>query len=175
MTVEIPEFVLAEGNVKAMFVPTVASMVAPDASTILADGIDISCFLMPDWAGPSAAQNLGDSRRFCSRQTFQQGGRTTWSIAPLSYTYLPQELGTPGHAGNEVYEALAAGNTGVVIIGYGIDPAANFAAGDIADLFPVECLAQTKPANGSDEFAPLIVTQTLAVSGVVALDSVFVA
>lgn len=174
MTVEIPDYVQAEGNVKAFFVPTVASFTSPDASSIEAAGVDISCFLMPDWDGPTAAQNTGEQRRFCSKQTFDVLGRVKWTLSPLMYTYLPQALGTPGDPANAMYEALAPGNEGVVIIGYGLNPADAFAAGDVVDLFPVECGAQMKPARGADEFAPLTVTQTLAVNGIAVFDSVMV-
>lgn len=174
MTVEIPEWVPAEGNVKAVFVPTVASMTGPSAATVNA-GVDVSCFLMPDWDGPGGTQNKGEQRRFCSRETFDVLGRTKRSVSALTYTYLPQELGTPGHDGNELYEALTPGNTGILVVGYGIDPADPFAAGDIADLVPVVVGARVKGARGSDEFAPLTVTQELGVSGSVAEDSEFVA
>lgn len=169
MTVTIPESVTAEGNVKAVFVPSVANPAAPTV-TELNGGTDVSCFLMPDWDGPTATQNTGEKRRFCSRETFTSLGRVRWEIAPLSYTYLPQQLGTPGAAGNEVYEALAAGNTGYLYLGYGIEPEADFEESDIADGFPVECGAQSKPPRGADEFAPLTVTQTLAVSGPAQID-----
>lgn len=170
MTVEIPEWVAAEGNVKAVFVPTLASVTAPSVAVVNA-GVDISCFLLPDWDGPSGTQNKGEQRRFSSKETFDVLGRTKNSVAPLSYTYLPQELGTPGHAANELYEALAPGNTGFLVVGYGIDPAVPFAAGDIVDVVPVEAGVRNKSARGSDEFAPLTVTQELGVTGTVAEDS----
>lgn len=166
MTVEIPESVTAEGNVKAIFVPTLAT----DSAALLNAGVDISCFLMPDWDGATPAQNTGDDRRFCSKQTFDRLGRVKWTLAPLTYTYLPQELGTPGHAANAVYEALAEGNTGLVFIGYGLDPAVDVVASDIGDIMPVACGVQGKAARGADEFAPLTVTQTLAVTGIVRQD-----
>lgn len=171
MTISIPESALAEGSVKAVFVPTAAT----DSAALINAGVDISCFLMPDWDGPTPTQNTGESRRFCSRESFQRLGRTTWAIPALSYTYLPQQLGTPGHAANAVYEALAAGNEGILYIGYGIEPSDDFAATDVVDRFPVECGTQGKPARGADEFAPLTVTQTLAVIGPVDQDVVLAA
>lgn len=171
MTVSIPESVLAEGNVKAVFVPTLASLTTPSAAVLNA-GVDVSCYLMPDWDGPTAAQNTGDQRRFCSRQTFTQLGRVTWSVAPLVYTYVPQD---PGGDGNEVYDALAEGNEGFLVIGYGIDAADDFAATDLVDVFPVQAGVQVKGVRGADEFAPLTVTQTLAVTGLVNQDSVVAA
>lgn len=168
MTVTIPDSVLAEGNVKAVFVPTLATV---SAATLNA-GTDISCYLMPDWDGPTASQNTGDSRRFCSRETFQRLGRKTWTIPPLVYTYDPQ---TAAGVPNEVYDALTEGNEGFLVVGYGIDPADAFVATDLVDVFPVECGVQVKNARGADEFAPLTVTQTLAVTNTVRQDAPVVA
>lgn len=168
MTVTIPNSITAEGNVKVVFVPTIAGA-APTAAE-LAAGTDISCFLMPDWDGPSAAQSTGDDRRFCSRQTFDRLGRVKWTISELSYTYDPQAAtSTPE---NKVYLALATGNTGKLCIAYGVNPAVAIAAAKKVDMFPVTCGQQDKKARGSDEFAPLTVKQTLAVTGLAVLDAV---
>lgn len=168
MTVSIPDSVLAEGNVKVVFVPTLASVTA----AALNAGVDISCYLMPDWDGPTASQNTGESRRFCSRESFQRLGRTSWSIAPLIYTYGPQE-----DAGeiNAVRDALAQGVEGFLVVGFGIEPSEDFATGDFVDIFPVEAGTQVKNPRGADEFAPLTVTQTLAVTNVVRQDVAVVA
>jgi hypothetical protein len=172
MTVTIPESVTAEGNVKAVFVTAIVAPVNTPSPTELNGGVDISCYLMPDWDGPTATQNTGEDRRFCSRETFTRLGRNQWEISPLVYTYLPQELGTPGDAANEVYEALPPNETGYLVVSYGKDPATTFAAGDIVDVFPIEAGVQVKQARGTDEFAPLTVTQALAVTGVPELDAV---
>ena len=169
MTVTIPESVTAEGNVKAVFVAAIADVDSPTVAE-LTGGVDISCYLMPDWDGPTATQNTGEDRRFCSRETFTRLGRNQWEISPLVYTYLPQELGTPGNAANDVYEALPPDTTGFLVIGYGFDPSDAFAAADVVDTFPVEAGVQVKQARGTDEFAPLTVTQALAVTGVPSLD-----
>lgn len=167
MTVSIPDSVLAEGNVKVVFVPTLASVTAPTAVALNA-GVDISCYLMAEWDGPTPTQNTGESRRFCSRESFQRLGRTTWAIPPLTYTYGPQD-----DAGeiNAARDALAPDTEGYLVIGYGLDPAEDFTAGDFVDVFPVECGVQAKPARGADEFAPLTITQTLAVTSTVSQDS----
>ena len=169
MTVTIPESITAEGNVKAAFVAAIADLDEP-TPTEANGGVDISCYLMPDWEGPTATQNTGEDRRFCSRETFTRLGRNQWEISPLVYTYLPQELGTPGNAANDVYEALTPDTTGFLVIAYGKDPSAAFAADDIVDVFPIEAGVQVKQAVGTDEFAPLTVTQALAVTGVPSLD-----
>jgi hypothetical protein len=167
MPVEIPPSVLAEGNVKVVFVPTLASVTAPTAVALNA-GVDISCYLMPDWDGPTATQNTGSSRRFCSREDFQRLGRVSWTVPPLVYSYGPQD--DTGEI-NAAREALAAGVEGFLVVGFGIAPDEDFAASDKVDVFPVEAGVQVKQARGADEFAPLTITQTLAVTGTVAQDS----
>jgi|GEM_PF-5855444 len=174
MTVTIPESVTAEGNVQALYIPAAADPTAPTPAEITA-GTDVTCFLMPDWDGPSATQNTGEDRRFCSRQTFTRLGRTQWEVSPLIYTYLPQELGTPGDAANAVYELLAPDTTGFLVLAYGADPAVALTTGDVVDIFPIAAGIQSKQVRGSDEFAPLTVTQSLAVTGVPSLDSVVTA
>lgn len=165
MTVTIPASVTAQGNVKVVFIPSMAGA-APTAAE-LAAGTDITCFLMPDWAGPTATQNTGADARFCSTQTFTRLGRVSWEIAPLSYTYDPQTgVGAP----NLAKTALAAGATGLVVIAYGVSPAVAIVATKKVDIFPVKCGVQDKKATGSDEFAPLTITQTLAVTGIVLQD-----
>jgi hypothetical protein len=170
MTAEIPEFVTAEGNVKAAFVTTIANLAAPTATELNA-GQDISHHLMPDWDGPGGEQSTGDQRRFSSRQTFQVLGRTSRNVSPISYTYLPQMLGTPGSDGNEVYEALVPGTEGFLVTGYGVDPDGVWAASDVVDILPVECGERFKGARGEDEFAPLTVMQSFGVKGVITEDS----
>ena len=174
MSVTIPESVEAEGRVKAVFVPALADPTSPTVTEATA-GTNVSCFLMPDWDGVTPTQNTGEDRRFCSRQTFTRLGRVQYEVAPLMYTYLPQQVGTPGNEGNEAYEALAEGNTGFLIMAYGVDAEGDLSADDIVDVFPVECGVQGKQARGSDEFAPLTVTQTLVVRGPAQLDVALVA
>ncbi|MDR6117273.1 hypothetical protein QE370_000457 [Aeromicrobium sp. SORGH_AS981] len=171
MTLTIPESAIAEGNVYGVYVPTLAT----DSAATLIAGINLSNFLMPDWDGATPNQNTGEDRRFSSRQTWAKFGRTSWEIAPLVYTYLPQQLGTPGHAANKVYEGLAPGNKGWLGLGYGILPTKTLAANDIFDFFPVECGVQGKQARGQDEFSPLTVTQRLIVTGPARLDRKLVA
>lgn len=162
MTVSIPESVPAEGNVKVLWAPVLADPAAPTVAELDA-GTDISCYLMPDWEGPTAEQNKVAQRRFCSKQSFDVLGRTAWTISQLEYTYDPQ--GEANDEANLVYTALKEGNTGHLVIGYGIDPARDFAAGDTVDTFPVATGVQVGRTTGEDEGSPLTIRQELAVSG----------
>lgn len=171
MTIEIPE-VFAEGNVRAAFIPSIANLATGPTVAEITAGVLIGPYLMPDWDGFTGTQNKGESRRFSSREVYQRFGRTAHTIAPLSYTYNPQQLGTPGAPGNEVYEACAEGNLGYLVLGYGLlaedevtGEALPFEANDIITFAPAECGEQFESSRGADEFAPLTVMQELIVKG----------
>ena len=167
MTVSVPESVTAEANVKAAFIPAIANLATGPTVAEMTAGIIISGYLMPGWAGFTGTQNKGSDPRFNSRQVFERFGRTSHEVAPLIYTYLPQELGTPGHVANKVYETLAEETTGYLVLGFGLDAELNaaFVAADVTDFAPVTCGEQFKQSAGADEFAPLTVTQELVVTG----------
>lgn len=177
MTSSIPESTGAEGNVKAAFIPAIANLATGPTVAEMAAGVLIGTYLLPGWEGFTGSQNKGEDRRFASRQVFQKLGRTNHEVAPLSYTYVPQELGTPGYAANEVYETLAEDTTGYLVLGYGLDAEldAPFIATDVVDFAPVTCGEQFKASVGSDEFAPLPVTQELVVTGLKVKDRVIAA
>jgi hypothetical protein len=170
MTVVIPESVTAEGNVKVAFVPAIASKSAPTVAELTATGaVDLSCYLMPDWGGISADQNKGESRRFCSTESFDQLGTIKRSIGDIVYTYLPQATGTD--PANKVYTALQKGTKGYLVIRYGLPSTTAFAAAQKVDLIPVEMGARSKAVAGSDEFAPLTVSQGIGATGVLVEDA----
>lgn len=171
MTVVIPASVTAQGNVNAVFVPAIANTSAPTTAEINAAGaVDLSCYLMPDWAGVTADQNKGEDRRFCSTESFDRLGTVKRTIADIVYTYLPQ--GTSAVAGNKVYTALPKGATGYLVIRYGLPTTTAFAAAQKVDIIPVQMGARSKSVQGTDEFAPLTVTQGIGATGVLVEDAV---
>lgn len=174
MTVVIPESVTAEGNVKVAFIPAGAD---PTAFTLAelnaATGVDLSCFLMPDWGGVTADQNKGESRRFCSTESFDRLGTIKRSIGDIVYTYLPQ--GDNTDPGNKAYTSLPKGTTGFLVLRYGLPAGDAWAADQKYDTVPVEMGARSKSATGSDEFAPLTVTQGIGATGVLVEDGVVAA
>lgn len=168
MTVEIPESVTAQGNIRAAFVPAIANPAVGPTTTEMQAGILLSLFLDPDWAGFTGTQSKGERRRYGSRQTYQRLGRTAHEAAALVYSFVPQKLGTPGAPGNKVYETLAEETKGYLVLGYGLDAELDepFEANEIVDYALVECGEQFKQGGGgNDEFADLMVQQELVVIG----------
>lgn len=174
MTLTIPESHTSEGNIRATFVPTLASTSAPSAATLNgATAVNLSSFLMPGWGGIQSEQNTGQDRRFGSKEGFNRLGRITRSLGQLVYTWLPQAISTD--AGNKAYTGLAAGTTGFVVFGFDKSPATAWAASDKAWVVPVECGVQNPDSAASDEFAPLTITQTLGVTGTIVTNAVLAA
>lgn len=166
MTLSIPESDTAEGNVKVTFIPgAIADLeaVTPTEANNAAN-VALDVFMLQGWAGLTSNQNTGQDRRFASKEGFDRLGRSTRSLAPLQYTDKPQETGSD--PGNKAKTALAEGTTGYVMIGRGKDPADTWADDDQYVILPVECGVQNPDVTGSDEFAPLTITQTLGVTGI---------
>lgn len=162
MTVVTPDGVQAEGHVKVAFVTTLAAPAAPTAAECTG-ATDLSGYIKGGTFNPTAEQNTGDDRRLATTESFQVLGRVTRGLDDISYVYDPQNT-TPSE--NEAYTDLAEGQTGYLIVRWGLAATAAFAATQKVDVIPVECGAQRKqgPAE-NDEFARLIVTQKLGVTG----------
>jgi hypothetical protein len=166
MTATVPEWVSANATVAAWFVPAiVASSGAPTAAEITA-GVKLTCYLPTPWEGITAEQAKGEQTRMCLNESFEVLGKTSYSVADMTYTYVPQELGTPGEDGNEVYEELVPGTLGFVVVRYGLAHETAHAAAQIVDSLAVQVGTQNKATTGSDEFAPLVVTSGFSARGI---------
>jgi hypothetical protein len=112
-------------------------------------------------------QNTGEGpRKLGSKFVPQENGVTTYPAVEIEYSYLPQELGTPGTAGNEVYEALEPGEQLTAVVLNGIDGDKDpLVAGDIADVYLVEAGVRRKGETGDGEFDQLSTKQNLVIVG----------
>lgn len=169
MSVVFPEGIVAEGNVKVAFVPTVSDPSAPTVIEVAA-GVDLSGYITAGQFTPSGEQARGENRRLGSKQTFQKLGRETPSIGDLNYVYDPQAAAADPE--NEAYETLTEDTEGFLVVRYGLDAEdVDFAAAQKVDLYPVQLGVQRKDAPPeNDEFALLTVTQAVAVTGRVVRD-----
>jgi hypothetical protein len=158
----------AEGNSKVVFVPTLINPAAPTVAEVTG-GLDVSNFITGGNWQPSADQAKGDDRRHGSKETFEQLGRTKWTIANLVYIADPQAA--PAAPDNEAYETLKEGVTGYYLHRLGIDVDTAAVAAQKWNVYPVEHGAQVDtPIAADDEFAKLTVTQAVAVTGPVKRD-----
>lgn len=112
-------------------------------------------------------QNTGEGPRpLGSKFSPTQLGQTNYPATDVQYTYKPQEVATVGTDGNEVYEALVPGSRVTVLVLNDIDGEVDaLTAGDIADIFLMECGVRRKGATGDGEFDYVSVTQSLVTVG----------
>jgi hypothetical protein len=113
-------------------------------------------------------QNTGEApRKLGSKVSPQRLGLVTYPAVDASYSYMPQDLGTPGSDGNEVYEALVPGDQVTVVVLDGVDgeETSTVAAGDISDIYLMEVGARRKGETGDGEFDEKQCTTSLIVVG----------
>lgn len=117
------------------------------------------------------SQNTGAGpRKLGAKSVPMENGIVSYPAVDVQGSYLPQELGTPGAVGNEVYEmfktAEAAGDslTAVVLDGLDGDISA-VAVADVADIYLVEPGVIRKGATGEGEFDHIAFNCSLVIVG----------
>lgn len=114
-------------------------------------------------------QNTGASpAKLCRKTEDQRLGRVTFPSFDIQYSIIPQELGTPAAAGNEMYEALVPGTEVVVYFADGLDgeDTSAFVTGDVLNRgFLVEVGEYREGVTGDGEFDEFACTQTLVPIG----------
>lgn len=165
MTVLMPETTKSQGN-KVVIVLTTppANPSAPTLAELNA-GLFVQCHIYGDFSG-TPSQNVGEGpRKMCTRVVPQQLGNVTYQIADWQYSYVPQQMGTPGAAGNEAIEALAPGTDVYVYEGPGIDGGSGaVASGDVVNQYHLDCGVQRRGQTGDGEFDEFSVTQSFVMS-----------
>lgn len=166
MPVISPAGVKAQGNIKVSWVPTIASQSAPtNAEVIAAGSLDVSCYLSSEGWSPSIDSAKGTApRRLCSRVIYEQFGNTTYSLADLMYVYGPQgaALSDPMKA----YEKLIPGTAGFFVARLGLDgTTVDYAVGQFVEVWPVRLGERLNVFDAADEFAEIMVQQSVIVTG----------
>lgn len=162
MTTEIPEYVTAEGNVNVYWLPAIADQEEITLAEMTA-GVDITCYLPAAWEGITAEQTRGEQTRMCLKESFEVLGKIKRGISDFSYTYLPQAA--DADPANEVKDAMEEGTPGYVVVRYGIPASTAPAVAQKVESIKAVAGAQSKATTGSDEFAPLVVNQSIASQG----------
>lgn len=128
-------------------------------------------------------QNTGEGPRKLGAKTVpQQNGVVTYPAVEVQGSYLPQELGTPGAVGNELYEAMkdaeAAGDSLTAVVFDGIDGDTDpIPTNAVGDVYLVKPGVIRKGQTGEGEFDELSFTTSLVIVGgePVAIDHEFAA
>ena len=157
---------LASQLVIVLTTPPAASTGIPTLTEVNA-GLAAQCFTYGRF-NVTPSQNTGEGpRKSCRRTSPTELGLITYPAIDVQYSYLPQELGTPGHLGNKLYEALEPGTIVTVVTVDGLDAETTtaLAAGDVGDVYLVEVGARRKGSTGDGEFDKLSTTQSLVIQG----------
>jgi hypothetical protein len=170
MTAPIPVAITSDGNLKVVYVPTLADPTAPTATEVTAvDTVDATCYLTGDgWAQTTDEQVVTDER-LCSRQTFEDLGRFTDKLV-LKYIFRQQE---PTAVDNKAFNVFKRGVEGYLVARWGLAFEGDLAAADIVDVIPVVFDTQQKQTVAPNE--KLKVMQNARITSTVQRDVVIVA
>lgn len=165
MALAAPPRTKALANTVVVFLTTPPA--APSGIATLAEvnaGLKAACFIYGDF-NPTAEQATGEGPTvMCEEFGETEFGRTTYSPVEVMYSYMPQELGTPGAEGNEVYEALEPGAEITAVVLHGISAKTDtLAAGDVSDQFLMQAGKRRKGKTGDGDFDKKAVMQFLRV------------
>lgn len=112
-------------------------------------------------------QNTGEGPRKLGATTVPtENGLVTFPAVEISYSRKPQDLATPGAAGNELYELLVPGTQRTVVVFDDLpgDTSA-ITAGDVCDVYLVDPGRRRKGETGEGEFDQFDVKQSLVIVG----------
>ena len=145
MSATFPTGVPADGNVKVVWVPAIADQADPKVSEVTAAGaLDITCGIVGGGFTTSADQTTTQDIRLCSRQVFEDLGDVSYSIEEIEYIITPQDSTANGE--NAIYNTLAPGTEGYIVVRWGKDFATALATGDVVDVYHVRLGPQVKQA-----------------------------
>lgn len=165
MTIASPETTDSYGAISLVVITAEpANLEAVDISTDLAalNSENISCHMVGDWFGTASTNKVSRQRKMCQTKVTQALGTTTHDTPALQYTYMPQEIDTPGAAGNEAYEALPEGATRYLLQRLGKAGASALVAGDTYRLFPVKLGPQIPGVSAEDEGGEFVINQEIS-------------
>lgn len=131
-----PGSVPADGRLKVVYVPALATPAAPKLTEVNAAGaLDVSCYLTQDgWSTGTEQASVTDDR-LCSDQSYERPGRLSESLS-LMYVYDPQDTAVGGD--NQAYLKFLQDSEGYFVARYGKRFEEAFAVGDIVSVRPVQ-------------------------------------
>lgn len=155
----------ADGNLKALWVATIADTSNPTAVELTAGTVvDLSCYLTG--LTPSVDEAVVTDDRICSRQSFEQQGREKNGME-IAYVYRAQE---PASATNKAQTTLRNGTAGFIVLRWGLAYETAVAAAQIVDVYPSTCGVQGKMPGDANSI--LQIKQKLFITGPVVRDAV---
>lgn len=151
-----PTSIPADGNLKVVWVPTIAIPGAPTVAELTGGTVvDLSLYLTGGGFTPSTDEQAVADPRLAARQNFERRGRYTDGLS-LMYVFQGQSLAA---SDNKAHSTLTPGATGYIVARWGADYSVALAAADVVDVYPAECGVQVKQApeeNGVEKIAQKI-------------------
>lgn len=134
-----PISVPADGNVKVVFVETIADPAHPTHTEVTAgSAVDLSCYLTDDGWDPSLNEATITDNRLCSTKVFEQPGRAQDSLG-IAYVYNIKSA-----PDDEARVTLPKGTVGFLVARWGEDFETALTAGDVVDVIPIKAGTQMK-------------------------------
>lgn len=125
----------ADGNEKAFLVAAIANTATPTAAELTAVGVvDISCYLTADGFTPSLSQQVIADERKCSKQTYEQPGRSQYG---LEVVYIDNTNSPNATTSNKAKDTLVPGSAQYLVVRRGKDFAAAVIATDKVTIYPI--------------------------------------
>ncbi|GAA3699149.1 hypothetical protein GCM10022377_10210 [Zhihengliuella alba] len=151
----------ADGNVRVVFVPTIADPTAPTVTELGAGtAVDLSCYITGGGLAATVDEQSIADERLCSVQVFEQPGRSSNS---LELTYIDNTNSPNAATDNKAVDTLVRGTTGYVVIRRGIAYEDAFAASQKVRVYPTEAGAY-RP-NAPEANSVLTATTKMFVTG----------
>ena len=157
-----PLSVLADGNLKVLWVPAIAVQTAPTVAELTgASVVDLSCYLTPDGYTPGDDEQEVIDDRLCSTQTYSKPGRSSKTLE-IMYIFQPQ---LPAATDNKAYSTLVFLTTGFIVERWGKLFSSAVIATDRVDVKPAQCGKQRKqPPEANSVFK---IAQKIYITGAV--------
>lgn len=143
----------ADGNQKVILVPAIADTEAPkltelDAGTV----VDISCYLTGDGFTPSLSEQVVADERLCSKQTFEQPGRSQYG---LDVVYIDNTNSPNATTDNKAKDTLVPGVAQYLVVRRGKDYADALAIGDKVTVYPIKAGQYNEMPGAANEVLKL--------------------
>lgn len=168
MAVTLPPTTTALGNQTIIVLDTPPTNPAAPTKAQLNAGLFAQC-LIYGRLNAQPTQNTGEApRKGCSKVSDQRLGLVTYPSFDVQYSYMPQDLGTPGADGNELYELLVPDTEVYVYLLEGLDgeDTSTLATGDIVNEgFRCKVGVYRRGVTGDGEYDEMSVMQALVPQG----------
>lgn len=135
-------------TVSLKWVETIANPATPMyGELVAASAVNLECLLTETFS-PDASVEKTQLRRMCSREVRERNGLVTRTIADLVGVYDPQDLAADV---SKAYVALEPGDTGFLVVRWGVHVDEPWDISDLVDVYPVEVGYRTKIAAADND------------------------